>query len=134
MIPIIMANDRQRLISYSRLIVTTALSVFVTEKLICKFFKVRAVSATSRWSQRHSILCKRLQLTFGMDGQVLARFSSYLHGRSQYVRRGMLKSLSVLLICGVLQGSVLGSILFILYTLYTVSGKKRCHFILPVTP
>ena len=64
----------------------------------------------------HSILCKRLRLTFGLDGQVLEWFRSYLHGRSQYVRRGMLKSLSVLLVCEVPQGSVLGPILFILYT------------------
>ena len=62
----------------------------------------------------HSILCKRLRLTFGLDGQVLEWFRSYLHGHSQYVRLGMLKSLSVLLVCGVPQGSVLG--LFILYT------------------
>ena len=34
----------------------------------------------------------------------------------QYVRRGMLKSLSVLLVCWVPQGPVLGPILFILYT------------------
>jgi len=40
----------------------------------------------------HSILCKRLRLTFGLDGQVLEWFRSYLHGRSQYVRRGMLSS------------------------------------------
>ena len=64
----------------------------------------------------HSILCKQLQRTFGVDGQVLAWFRSYLHGRSQYVRRGILRSPSVLLLCGVLQGSVLGPILFILYT------------------
>jgi len=64
----------------------------------------------------HSILCKRLRLTFGLDGQVLEWFRSYLHGRSQYVRRGMLKSLAVLLVCEVPQGSVLGLILFILYT------------------
>jgi len=64
----------------------------------------------------HSILCKRLQLAFGLDGQVLEWFRSYLHDRSQYVRRGMLKSLSVLLVCGVPQVSVLRPILFILYT------------------
>ena len=63
----------------------------------------------------YSILCLRLQLTFGQNGQVLAWFSSYLHGRSQYFRRGMLKSLSVLLVCGVPQGFVLGPILFTLY-------------------
>ena len=53
----------------------------------------------------HSVLCKRLRLTFGLDGQVMEWFRSYLRGRSQYVRRGMLKSLSVLLVCGVPQGS-----------------------------
>jgi len=57
-----------------------------------------------------------MHLTFGVDGQVLEWFRSYLYDRSQYVRRGMLKSLSVLLVCGVPQGSVLGPILFILYT------------------
>ena len=62
------------------------------------------------------LLCKRLRLTFGLDGQVLEWFRSYLHGRMQYVRRGMLKSLSVLLVCWVPQGPVLGPILFILYT------------------
>jgi len=64
----------------------------------------------------YSILRLQLQLTFGLDGQVLAWFRSFLHGRSQYVRRGMLKSSSVLLICRLPQGSVLGPILFILYT------------------
>jgi len=34
----------------------------------------------------------RLQVTFGLDGPVLAWFHSYLHGRSQCVRRGMYKS------------------------------------------
>jgi len=30
----------------------------------------------------HSILCKRLWLTFGLDGQYLEWLRSYLHGRS----------------------------------------------------
>jgi len=64
----------------------------------------------------HSILGRRLQVTFGLDGPVLAWFHSYLHGRSQCVRRGMYKSLFVQLLCGVPQGSVLGPILFIMYT------------------
>ena len=37
----------------------------------------------------HSILCRRLGLSFGIRGLVLAWFQSYLHGRSQYVRRDM---------------------------------------------
>jgi len=61
----------------------------------------------------HAILCRRLRLSFGLDGSALAWFESYLHGRSQYVRRGVLRSSSLELICGVPQGSVLGHILFI---------------------
>ena len=40
----------------------------------------------------HAILCRRLQTSFGLTGQVLHWFSSYDHGRSQYVRRGMMRS------------------------------------------
>ena len=54
--------------------------------------------------------------TFGLNGPVLAWFHSYLHGQSQCVRRGMYKSPFVQLVCGVPQGSVLGPILFIMYT------------------
>jgi len=79
----------------------------------------------------HSILCKRLRLTFGLDGQVLEWFRSYLHGRSQYVRRGMLKSLSVLLVCGVPQGSVLGPILFILLYTAELIGLIEQHGFCP---
>ena len=51
----------------------------------------------------HNILCRRLQVTFGLDGPVLAWFHSYLHGRSQCVRHGMYKSPFVQLLCGVPQ-------------------------------
>ena len=64
----------------------------------------------------HAILCRRLQTSFGLTGQVLHWFSSYVHGRSQYVRRGMMRSAVTALVCGVPQGSVLGPILFVLYT------------------
>ena len=64
----------------------------------------------------HDILIKRLQASFGIDGCALKWFQSYLFGRTQYVRRGATCSLVVHLLCGVPQGSVLGPILFILYT------------------
>jgi hypothetical protein len=64
----------------------------------------------------HNILLRRLRSTYGFNGAVLKWFQSYLHGRSQCVRRGSSRSASTLLFCGVPQGSVLGPILFILYT------------------
>jgi hypothetical protein len=64
----------------------------------------------------HEILLRRLQASFGLDGPVISWFRSYLPGRSQYVRRGASRSPSLRLRCGVPQGSVLGPILFILYT------------------
>jgi len=64
----------------------------------------------------HISLCRSLELSLGLHGPVLAWFQSYLHGRSQYVSRGMLRSSSVQLVCGAPHGSVLGSILFTMYT------------------
>ena len=76
----------------------------------------------------YSILCRRLQSSFGLDGPVLAWFHSYLHGRSQYVRRGMQKSSHVQLMCGVPQGPVLGPILFIMYTVELVGLIEQHGF------
>jgi Reverse transcriptase (RNA-dependent DNA polymerase) len=67
------------------------------------------------WS--YSILLKRLQTSFGLNGPVISWFRSYVSGRSQYVRRGASRSSSTQLKCGVPQGPVLGPILFILYTI-----------------
>jgi len=64
----------------------------------------------------HEILLKRLQVTFGVDDVALTRFSSYLAGRKQHVRCGGSYSRITDVICGVPQGSVLGPILFIIYT------------------
>ena len=64
----------------------------------------------------HGILLERLRVTFGVDDIALAWFRSYLCGRRQHVRCGGKRSDLVDLVCGVPQGSVLGPILFIIYT------------------
>ena len=63
----------------------------------------------------HSILITRLRTTFGCSGTVLDRFISYLSFRIQSVFVGHGSPPSVLQ-CGVPQGSVLGPLLFTLYT------------------
>ena len=64
----------------------------------------------------HSILLRRLEISFGIRGAALEWFSSYLTGRSQQVSVPNVMAMSVLLDYGVPQGSVLGPVLFLLYT------------------
>ena len=64
----------------------------------------------------HDILLHRLQHMFGIQGTVLSWFRSYLTRRFQFVSTQGTHSDQIELCCGVLQGSVLGPILFILYT------------------
>ena len=63
----------------------------------------------------HDILIRRLHSTFGCSGTVLGWFTSYLSFRSQSVLVGHASTPSALK-CGVPQGSVLGPLLFTLYT------------------
>src|SRR5271154_1498913 len=63
----------------------------------------------------HAILLNRLK-NFGITGLVHDWFSSYLSGRTQAVFLDGVTSDSVNLTCGVPQGSVLGPILFNIYT------------------
>jgi len=64
----------------------------------------------------HETLLIRLKKSYGLGGRVHDWFQSYLSGRFQSVRCGGTSSTPTLLICGVPQGSVLGPILFLLYT------------------
>ena len=78
----------------------------------------------------HSILLKRLEMTFGIRGSVLSWFASYLSDRTwSVVVDGMLSSPAPL-VCGVPQGSVLGPALFTLYSqpLSDVIASHDCDF------
>ena len=65
----------------------------------------------------HSILLHRLQHWFGLHGTSLDWFSSYLTSRSQAVSIQNSTSSFSNLSCGVPQCSVLGPLLFTLYTI-----------------
>ena len=64
----------------------------------------------------HRVLLNYLSSWFGLSGVVLGWFASYLPHRNQFVKVGDILSDPADLIYGVAQGSVLGLILFSLYT------------------
>ena len=64
----------------------------------------------------HHVLLQRLQRSFGIEDCALAWFSSYLSDRSYCVVYGGVSSQLIYVMCSVPQGSVLGPLLFILYT------------------
>ena len=63
-----------------------------------------------------SILMDRLSVWYGVSGIALSWFRSYLSGRHQRVKIGDCFSSPLNISCGVPQGSVLGPLLFTLYT------------------
>ena len=63
--------------------------------------------------------------SYGLSGSVHRWFTSYLHGRVQRVRCGSTKSAPKLVLYGVTQESVLGPILFLLYTVDLIQLIER---------
>ena len=64
----------------------------------------------------HKILLQRLEYSYGLKGAPLLWLKSYLSGRTQMIISGNSRSNWAPVFLGVPQGSVLGPLLFILYT------------------
>jgi hypothetical protein len=64
----------------------------------------------------HQILLQRLRISFGISDLALSWFQSYLKDRVQHVRLRTHRSSVGRVLSGIPQGSVLGPILFLLYT------------------
>jgi hypothetical protein len=73
----------------------------------------------------HAALLQRLRVSYGLDGTVINWFASYLSGRTQCVRSPRSSSSPSALLYGVPQESVLGPILFLLYTADVIGIVKR---------
>ena len=77
----------------------------------------------------HSLLIKKLNI-YGIRGVASSWITSYLDKRSQYVYYNDVKSDTPDISCGVPQGSILGSKLFILYINDMVNVSKLFKFII----
>ena len=74
----------------------------------------------------HDLLLSRMMTLLGIGGTVSEWLKSYLSGRNQTVSIGDILSLAATLLFGVPQGSVLGPILFTIYTI-PIGDTARTH-------
>ena len=77
----------------------------------------------------HSILLNKLTY-YGLDGSSMNLLKSYLNNRSQYVELENAKSDILSVNIGVLQGFVLGPLLFIIYINDFPKASKMFNFIM----
>ncbi len=78
----------------------------------------------------HELLLQKLSLLYEIEGIELAWFRDYLSERSQVVAFHSTLSEAAVLLSGVLQGSILGPLLFILFINDLPSTINKCNILL----